>query len=170
MPIHRAVSTIDSVAKKYNARVSISVPGHKEVVLADHRDPSPEVDTLIELENMVKGGVEQIDRLTSEIKKLTEMMASACLNDEAFRKADEEVKRLTKERQKAKYAILQQPATKQLYEKLQDLKQEKKELTGAQSEYLREYKKISGSNQLELFDGSVMEIITVHKLIKARKK
>lgn len=137
--------------------------------LSDKEKPN-EVDTIIELENMAKASVDHIDRLTSEIRKLTEMMESACLNDEAYRTAAEQVKKITKQRQVAKFNLLQNPATKQIYEKLQDLKQEKKELTSAQSEYLREYKKLSGSNQLELFDGSVMEIITVHKLIKARKK
>lgn len=127
-------------------------------------------EQIIELESMARTSVDQIDRLTSEIKKLTEMMQSAMTNDGAYKEASDKVKELTKLRQRAKMDLLKNQATKSIYDKLKDLKQEKKELIAGQSEYLSEYKRMTGQNQLELFDGSVMEIIEVCKLIKPFKK
>jgi len=127
-------------------------------------------DMIITMEQTIKESVEKIDRLTSEIKKLTEMMQSSFMNDEAFRKADIEVKRLTLERKKIKFQIMQIPAIKEVYEKLMDAKSEKRELKDAQSDYLREYQRLSGATQLELFDGSTMEIVPMYKMIKRSKR
>lgn len=127
-------------------------------------------DTVLELEQMIKNSVTTIDRNKHELKKLKEMLESALLNDEPYRQASEKVKEAGKEKGKAKATVMQNPATKQLADKVKDLTQENKDLVSAQSEYLREYARLSGTNEIEGEDGEVREIIYVAKLVKKPKR
>lgn len=170
MPIHQAIETIDSVARKGKMKVSIGIPGEKEVVLADHRSDAPDAQILLDLEDMTKRNVDELAKLVAKIKQLTEMIHSALLNDDAYRKATEELKALTKQRAVIQYSIINQPVNKKLVEQLKEMKSQKKELTATQSDYLREYARMSGSTQLELFDGTVMELVATYKLIKPSKR
>lgn len=166
----RFIDQTDRIAKKHNMKVSISVPGEKEVVIADHTPPeNNEAQVLLDLESLIKTNVDNLSRAKSEIKKLNEMVESALMNDEAYRTAKEDSTKTNKQRLSIKVAILSQPANKQLVEKIKELKEETKGATGAQSDYLREYHRMSGSTQLELFDGQMMEIVPVYKLIKRGK-
>lgn len=127
-------------------------------------------DTILELESMIKQGMTAMDRNKSELKKLKEMLESALLNDEPYRIAAEKAKETAKEKGKAKVQVLSNPATKQLAEKIGDLSAENKELAQAQSEYLHEYARLSGTNEIEGEDGEVREIVYVAKLVKKAKR
>jgi len=143
-----------------------------DIVKPESTVPSetPSADTVLELENMIKTNVTAVDRNKAELKKLKEMLESALLNDEPYRIAAEKAKEAAKEKGKAKATVMQNPATKQLDEKVKDLTTENKELNEAQSEYLREYAKLSGTNEIEGEDGEVREIIYVAKLVKKAKR
>lgn len=127
-------------------------------------------ETVLELEQMIKTNVATLDRNKNELKKLKEMLESALLNDEPYRQAMEKVKEAAKEKGKAKATVMEVQATKQLADKVKDMSQENKELVQAQSEYLREYARLSGTNEIEGEDGEVREIIYVAKLIKKAKR
>lgn len=127
-------------------------------------------DTVLELESMIKQGMTTLDRNKSELKKLKEMVESALLNNEAYRTASEKSKESAKEKGKAKANVMSDPANKHLDEKIKDLSQENKDLTTAQSEYLREYARLSGTNEIEGDDGEVREIIYVAKLVKKARR
>lgn len=127
-------------------------------------------DTVLELESMIKNSVATIDRNKTELKKLKEMLESALLNDEPYRLASEKTKEAAKEKGKAKMNVMQNPATKQIADKVKDMTQENKDLASAQSEYLREYARLSGTNEIEGEDGEVREIIYVAKLVKKAKR
>ncbi len=139
-------------------------------VVTEIPSSSPTADTVLELEQMIKNSVTTIDRNKTELKKYKEMLESALLNDEPYRLATEKAKEAGKEKGKAKAAVMQNPATKQLDEKVKDLSQENKDLTNAQSEYLREYARLSGTNEIEGEDGEVREIIYVAKLVKKSRR
>jgi len=127
-------------------------------------------DTVLELENMIKNSVTTIDRNKAELKKHKEMLESALLNDEPYRLATEKTKEAAKEKGKAKMNVMQNPATRQIAEKVKDMTQENKDLLAAQSEYLREYSRLSGTNEIEGEDGEVREIVYVAKLIKKARR
>lgn len=130
----------------------------------------PSADTVLELESMIKTNLSAIERNKAELKKLKEMLESALVNDETYRIVAQKAKDAAKEKGKAKAAVMQNPATKQLDEKVKDLAAETKELHQAQSEYLREYAKLSGTNEIEGEDGEVREIIYIAKLVKKPKR
>lgn len=127
-------------------------------------------DTVLELEQMIKTNVATLDRNKVELKKLKEMLESALLNDEPYRMAAEKAKEAAKEKGKAKLVVLENQATRQVAEKIKDMTVENKELMQAQSEYLREYARLSGINEIETEDGEVREIIYVAKLVKKARK
>lgn len=131
---------------------------------------APSADTVLELENMIKNSMTVIDRNKTELKKLKEMLESALLNDEPYRVAAEKTKEAAKEKGKAKLNVMQNSATRQIAEKVKDMTQENKDLAIAQSEYLREYARLSGTTEIEGEDGEVREIVYVAKLVKKSRR
>lgn len=129
-----------------------------------------DTDIVLELEQMIKTNVATLDRNKAELKKLREMLESALLNDEPYRTATEKSKEAAKEKSKAKLNVMQNPATKQIADKVKDMMLENKELILAQSEYLREFARLSGTNEIETEDGEVREIIYIAKLVKKAKR
>jgi hypothetical protein len=132
---------------------------------------TPPVDTsgtvLIELESMIKSHISGIDSRKSELRKYREMLTSALASDETY----QEHERLAKEAAKVKNGTRQQlmklPANAQVLEKVHDLSIEIKEMDGALSDYLKEYERMSGSNEIETDDGMVRQIVYVAKLVKS---
>lgn len=142
----------------------------QDAVVVTDTNNAASADTVLELESMIKQGMTTLDRNKSELKKLKEMLESALLNDEPYRTATEKAKEAAKVKGKAKANVMGDPANKSLDQKIKDLATENKELVVAQSEYLREYAKLSGTNEIEGDDGEVREIIYVAKLVKKSKR
>jgi len=129
-------------------------------------DDTNSASVLLELEATIKNHISQIDRNKAEVKKQREMLESALLNDETYRLHTEEAKKAAKTKALTKYQILQQPAHKVLADKVKDLSAQIRELNSALSDYLREYMRMSGTNEIETEDGEVREIVYVAKLVK----
>jgi hypothetical protein len=121
---------------------------------------------LLELETTIKNHISLIDKNKSELKKQREMLESALLNDETYRLHSEACKKAAKTKAQTKFQIMQLPANKGLADKVKDLAVQTKELDTALSDYLREYMRMSGTNEIETDEGEVREIVYVAKLIK----
>lgn len=123
---------------------------------------------ILTLESTIKQHIAQIDRNKVELKKQREMLESALLNDETYRLHTEEAKKAAKQKAKTKFQILEQAENKALAEKVKELSSDVRSLNAALSEYLREYARMSGTNEIETDDGEVREIVYVAKLVKKR--
>lgn len=121
---------------------------------------------LLDLESMIKSNVAVIDKSKIELKKQKEMLNSALENDETYRLHSEEAKKAAKQKGATKIQIIQQPSNRALDEKVKTLAAEIKEATAALSDYLREYARISGTNEIETDDGQVREIVYTARLVK----
>ncbi len=121
---------------------------------------------LLDMEQLIKTNVGNIDRGKAELKKLREMLSSALENDETYRLHNEEAKKAAKQKSATKTQIMQQSQNKQLAEKVKDIAVQIKEADGALSDYLREYGRMSGANEIETDDGQIREIVYIAKLIK----
>ncbi|OGG02417.1 hypothetical protein A2Z33_05140 [Candidatus Gottesmanbacteria bacterium RBG_16_52_11] len=121
---------------------------------------------LTDLESMIKSHITGIDKRKSELRKHREMLASALANDETYTGQDDEVKKAVKIRNATRSEILKQQANVKINEKVKELSGEIKEMDMALSDYLREYQRLSGSNEIETDDGTVREIVYVAKLIR----
>ena len=121
---------------------------------------------LIDMEAMIKNYVESIDKLNQEAKKLKDMLDDIFNNDPTYHDHDEKAKEAAKVRGQTKAEILKRPQAKELSEKIKTMKSEVKEQQSALSDYLQEYEKMSGVNEIEGTDGEVREIVYTARLVK----
>lgn len=118
------------------------------------------------LEASIKEHIASIDKSKTELRKLKEMLQDMFSNDPTYQEHDKAVKEATKIRSKTKSELLKQPAAAELNGKIKEMSADLKDLQNALSDYLREYQRLSGSNEIEGEDGEVREIVYVAKLIK----
>lgn len=150
----------------------MNTPTDPPVVDADIVTPSADApqdngaQVLLDLEQLIKTNIANIDKGKAELKKQREMLTSALENDETYRLHNEEAKKTAKTKAQTKYQIMQQPTNKALAEKVKDLSVEIKDADAALSDYLREYQRLSGANEIETDDGEVREIVYVARLVK----
>jgi hypothetical protein len=119
-----------------------------------------------DLENLIKTNINGIDKGRNEISKMKEMLNDTLLNDPTYQKHDEEAKAATKKKSATKSEIMKATQNHELLRKIHALSTEVKEMNEALSDYLREYERLSGSNEIETDDGVVREIIYSAKLVK----
>lgn len=123
-------------------------------------------ELLTNLESSIKEHIASIDASKAELKKLKEMLADTYRNDPTYQEHDKVVKEAAKIRAKTKSELLKQPAVADLSAKVREMAGELKDFQAALSDYLREYMRLSGSNEIEGDDGEVREIVYVAKLVK----
>jgi hypothetical protein len=107
-----------------------------------------------------------IDKLQTEAKKQKEMLDDIFANDPTYQSHAEAAKQATKVKQATKAEILKRPQAKELNDRIKTMKSELKEQQGALSDYLQEYQRMSGVNEIEGEDGEVREIVYVAKLVR----
>lgn len=148
-----------------------------QVIDAEVVDETPEVSAdadqstvLLSLEELIKTHIMSLDRLQEEKRKFTELIADGFNNDAAFKQVSDKVKEVNKEKSAIRQQIMNRPGVIEIANKLKDIKSELKEKQMSLSDYLLEYQRMAGVNEIETADGDVREIIQVAKLIKKAKK
>ena len=121
---------------------------------------------LLKIEEMIKTHMSQIDDLAEKISKHKEMVDDIFANDSTYQEHDKIAKEATKVKSKTRGEIMKRPQVADLSNKLKSLKSEKSELEEGMSDYLREYQRLSGLNEIEGHDGELRQIIYVAKLVK----
>lgn len=132
----------------------------------EQNPPTGDAALLIRIEEMIKTHLSQINTLSEQITEHKDIVDDIFKNDETFQKHDEVAKEAARIRSKTKSEIMKRPEVADKAAKLKELKSEKKELQEGLSDYLREYQRLSGSNEFEDENGEVREIIYVAKLVK----
>lgn len=127
---------------------------------------APNSEILLNMESLIKGHIATIDKLTEESRKIKSMLDDIFANDPTYQEHDKLAKEAAKVRQGTKQQILKQPQAADLDKKLKELKGELKENQGSLSDYLQEYARMAGVNEIEGDDGEVREIVYNAKLIK----
>lgn len=123
-------------------------------------------DILINMESMIKTHMSALDKLQEDMKKHKEMLDDIFKNDSTYQEHSEKAKEAAKIKQNTKAQILKQPQAAQLNEKVKSFKSQIKETQDALSDYLQEYARMAGVNEIEGDDGEVREIVYTAKLIK----
>ena len=138
--------------------------------LMDNKPVDNDAVLLVRIEEMIKTHISQIDKLTEDVTKYKEMIDDIFTNDQTFQEHDKIAKEAAKIRSKTKSEIMKRVDVANLSNKLKTLKSEKKELQEGLSDYLREYQRLSGSNEIEGEDGQIREIVFVAKLVRKFSK
>lgn len=125
---------------------------------------------LMRIEEMIKTHTSQISSLQEEISKYKEMLDDIFANDEVYQQHDKTAKEAARIRTNTKKEIMKKSDAANLAEKLKSLKSQQKELKMGLSDYLREYQRLSGSNEIGGEDGQVQQIVFVAKLVRRSLK
>src|SRR3989344_7254644 len=124
---------------------------------------------LLRIEEMIRTHISQIDDLGGKITEHKDMIDDVFKNSETYQEHDKLAKEAGRIRTNTKKEIMKQPAVAEIAARLKEMKSEQSELKEGLSDYLREYQRLSGSNEIEGEDGEVREIVYIAKLVKKGK-
>lgn len=145
-----------------------------EVVATDDpqtlQESQNQATTITALDDLIGSQSLRLEQLREESKKIRTMIDDHLMGDETYRKHVDQVKEATKIKNATKQQLLKQPQAASLVSKTKDTVAEIKELETSLSEYLKEYSRLSGVNEIQGPDGEVREIVTIFKLIKRAAK
>lgn len=127
-------------------------------------------EVLVNLENLIKNHDASIDKIKVELKKHREMLTDVLANDPTYKQHDDKAKEAAKVRNMTRGQILKRPDCQDLVTKIKGMQTDLKELTGALSDYLREYARMSGTNEIQGNDGETREIVYTARLVKKPSK
>ncbi len=135
----------------------------------DEMDMSTPAQSLISLESMINRYVGDIEKMKEQLKTQKDMFNDAVQNDAEYAKEEAKAKEINRVKNAAKQKITKQPAVASIVERMNTMKDEIKEMQEALSNYLQQFQKIAGTNQLVAENGEIREIVTTHRLIKKGK-
>ena len=127
---------------------------------------SDQATVLLSLEEMIKRTITSLDKLRSEAKTQRQMLADVFASDQTYQEHDKKVKEATKIRTGTKQQILKQPAVLLISNKIKSMNSDIKEKDMSLSDYLKEYQRMTGVNEIELENGEVREIVQTVKVIR----
>lgn len=133
-------------------------------------DPSDQATVLLSLENLIKNHIASIDKLKDEVKKQRQMLEDGFLNDAVYQEHLKAAKEAIKVKSATKAQITKQPQNIMLSNKIKTMSTELKDKQYALSDYLLEYQRLTGVNEIEGDDGEIREIVNTAKVIKRSKK
>ena len=137
-----------------------------EVVDGATPDLTSDSTVLTSLDELIKATVASMDRLRIELKKHKEMLEDGYANDPVYHENDEQAKAAAKKKNETKQNILKQPAMQTIANKAKTLAAELKEKQFSLSDYLLEYQRLSGANQIEVGNGEILEIVNTAKVVR----
>lgn len=136
------------------------------VVTAEAEPQDGHLQVLLSLEELVKNYIDSIEKLTDELKKHRQMFVDGFDNNPTYREIEEKVKTEDKKRLELRQQILNQPAMRELAQKIKDMGTELREKKASLSDYLLEYQRLANTNEIEGKDGQIREIINSAKAVK----
>lgn len=125
---------------------------------------------LLNLEEMIKNYIQSLDKLREEKKKHQEMYEDSFVNNPVYRENAEKAKEALKVKATTRQQIASQPSVISLAQKIKGLSADIKERQVALSDYLLEYQRLTGANEIEDAEGQIREIINSAKLVKRTAK
>lgn len=131
---------------------------------------SGQADVLMSLESLIKNNIASIDKLTDELREHRAMFTDSFANDPVFKELEEKAKEATKAKSSTKQQLSSQPSVRQLADKVKTISSELKEKKLSLSDYLLEYQRMSGVNEIEGHDGEVREIVNAARVVKKTSK
>jgi hypothetical protein len=143
-----------------------------EIVEGENTPPAGEnqANVLLSLEEMIKKYISHLDQLKIELKKHREMYDDSFLNNPTFIENTEKAKLATKDLLTTKKNIASQPSVVQISLKMKSMRDEMKEMQTSLSDYLMEYQRMTGANEIEGEDGKIRDIINSAKLVVRSSK
>jgi hypothetical protein len=124
----------------------------------------------LNLEGLIKNYLSQVESLKKEVRQQKQILEDAFENDAVYREHNEKVKEANRLRLETRQQILNQPGLREIREKLEEMRDQLKEQEATLSDYLLQYQKITGINEIEGDDGEIRIIVNVARLVKSSTK
>ncbi len=121
---------------------------------------------IIELEGLIKNHIAAIGKLQEEYRKHKEMLDDVFNNDAVYKEHAEKAKEATKIKNTTKLEILKRPDVAELNGKVKEFKSQLSENQGSLSDYLQEYARIAGVDEIEADDGTIHRIVYNARLVR----
>lgn len=138
----------------------------EEVTSGTDQEVNEDVVSLLDIQEAINTRLEKLKNLQEDLKPHKEMLDSIFENDQDYTDKNEIAKKASKNKSEAKQRILRQPQAADLNQKIEDIKNEAKELQEGLSYYLREYQRLTGANEFESADGELRQIVYIAKLVR----
>ena len=142
-----------------------------EIVSADlpaENSAESQATILQSLESLIRENLAKIDRLNEEASKHKEMIDSVLSNDETYKQHDEAAKAAAKVKANTKKEILKRPDVSHVDAKYREVVAEIKEIKESMDSYLQEYRRLSGSDEIEDKNGEPRQIVYRAVLVKRK--
>jgi AAA+ ATPase superfamily predicted ATPase len=137
---------------------------------ANAADPDKGAADFLNLELLIKSYLSQVENLKKEQHQQRQILEDAFENDAVYREHNEKVKEANRLRLETRRQILNQPALKEIREKLEEVRDQIREQEGILSDYLLQYQKMTGINEIEGDDGEIRIIVNVARLVKGSSR
>lgn len=131
---------------------------------------SSQSDEFFDLENLIKNYLSRIETLKQELKKQKDLFDNSFESDIVYKEHEEKAKEAAKLKAETKQQILKQPTLASLGEKIDEIRNEIKDLQTTLSDYLLQYQKMTGFSEIENSDGETLIIVNSAKLVKGSSK
>lgn len=129
-------------------------------------DSAEQALSIMQIERCVNKQLEDNAKLKNKAREHKMAIDDALQNDSEYRRLDQAVKDANRAKRAYKQRFMADPAIQQQVTAWDGIKSELKDGQIALSDYLREYQRVSGMNQFETSDGQVLEIVSIHKLVR----
>jgi len=143
-------------------------PIFEETPVSDPQIPQT-VDELLNLENLIKNYIARLESLKQEYQKQRGLFRDSFESDVVYQEQEKAAQQATQLKLETKKRILSQPPLAELSKKLEEMRDEIKELEASLSDYLFQYQKLTGANEIEGADGETRLIVNTVKLVKSAK-
>ena len=127
-----------------------------------------QAQNLLNIESLINSATVRLDEITKQLHEQKGMIDALLESNTEYQEIEKEAKKQAKLRAQARQKALNTPGAKTNIDKLKETKTQLREVKIALSDYLAQYVKISGSNQIEGPDGVVRQIIYTAKLVKSK--
>lgn len=138
----------------------------KENISEEDFSPENPAVSMLNLEDLVKRHIHDIDRLQEQYKKQKEMYDDGFETEGEYAQKADELETMKRAVRAIKDRITSQSSMIDLAQKMTATKEEIKELKESLSAYLEEYQKTTKATQIEIDKGDIRQIINVIKLVK----
>ena len=136
-----------------------------DVSASDLDDNSTVVSSLDE---MIRLSFRRLNELQNEAKKLKDMVEDGLAGSEAYKIVSEKAKDAANEKTQVRKSLLSTPEMISLLNKNKEIASEIKEKRISISDYILEFQRLSGANEIDLGDGEVMQIENSAKLVRKK--
>lgn len=127
---------------------------------------SESVMSLLDIQDAINSRLQRLENLKEDMKPHKEMLDSLLANDAEYVEKSKLARDASKAKSQAKARVMRTPQAHELTQKVEEIKEESKELLEGLSYYLREYQQMTGANEFESADGELRQIVFSAKLVR----